>query len=585
MRFDLVFKLLLVLLAALASMTGVAPASAETGGLAYARAGDIGKPLRLCVARAVPGQTAAAVFGGHVPLDCAVGQASFGSGDFWVLADPINVRGDVAVRSASLWQARRTLHARYADGTILKRVSDTRQASRELQLGAIFSDRVPGRSAPLVRLLWRVDGAANIRGIVVGARTASLRESGWSNLKMAALYAAFGGLCVALLVHHLSLWWAMRHRFQLAYCLMIATLMIYALSSSGAIAWWWPDIDNNDRLRINYIGLALAASTAVVFARTFFEERVFAGAIRHLSMAVIGALMSSSLAFALLAPWHIFLLDRLFTLSFVALMAFVPVLLVRAWQKRSNFLWLFAIAWGAPVLFAGLRIASNFNLTTWSFWIDNSTVLSMTAEALLSSLAISYRIRMLSVERDLARTEESAARTLADIDPLTGLLNRRAFLTRAIGREGDQLLHVVDLDHFKVVNETIGHDGGDEVLRVVARVLRTALPADALVARIGGEEFALLAAIDRPIDAHEVLTPVACRTDALRPCRHRQHRQLRRAVAYRNRLEEAVPPRRPRALRCQGGRTRPGASRRADRRLIFAGNGPSPLFFRRRIDY
>ena len=502
MRFDLVFRLLFVLVAVFGLMIGTAPASAQTN----ARAGDIGKPLRLCVARAMPGQTAAAVFGGDVPLDCTVGQASFGAGDFWVLGDPVDIRGDVAVRSAGVWQARRTLYARYADGTILKRLSDARQASRELQLGAIFSDRVPGRSAPLVRLLWRVEGAGNIRGIVVGARTASLRESGWSNLKMAALYAAFGGLCVALLVHHLSLWWAMRHRFQLAYCLMIATLMLYALSSSGAISWWWPDIDNNDRLRINYVGLALAASTAVVFARTFFEERVFAGAIRHLSVAVIAMLMSSSLAFALFAPWHIGLLDRLFTLSFVALMAFVPVLLVRAWKQRSNFLWLFAIAWGAPVLFAGLRIANNFNLTGWSFWIDNSTVLSMTAEALLSSLAISYRIRMLSVERDVARSEESAARTLADIDPLTGLLNRRAFLTRAIGREGDQMLLVVDLDHFKAVNETIGHDGGDEVLRVVARVLRTALPDDALVARIGGEEFALLSAIDRPIDAHEVLT-------------------------------------------------------------------------------
>lgn len=500
MRIDLVFRLLIVSVAIFFGTIGADAARAQ--------AGDIGSPLRLCLARIAPGQTPAAVFAGRVPLTCNEKQSKFGSGDFWALSNPIEVRGDVSVRSASLWQANRTLYARYADGTVLKRRSDARQASRELQLGAIFSDRVPGRDAPLVQLLWRVEGAANIRGIVIGARTATLRDSGWSNLEMAALYAAFGGLCLALLVHHLSLWWAMGHRFQLAYCVMIAMLMGYALSSSGALAWWWPGIDNNDRLRINYVGLALAASSAVVFARTFFEQRVFAGSIRHLASGVIAGMLSSALAFALLAPWQVWLLDKLFTLSFVALMAFVPVLLVRAWQQRSNFLWLFAVAWGAPVMFAGLRIASNFNLTGWSFWVDNSTVMSMTAEALLSSLAISYRIRMLSIERDVARSEESAARTLADIDPLTGLLNRRAFLTRAIGRQGDQALHVLDLDHFKAVNETIGHDGGDEVLRVVARGLRTALPDDALVARIGGEEFALVSAADRPIDPNEILRRV-----------------------------------------------------------------------------
>lgn len=497
MRIDRLFKLLLVPIAMLWVMTAGSPA--------WASAGDIGQPLRLCVAPVKAGQTPAAVFAGRVPLDCNHAQTRYGSGDFWALSNPIALRGNVSVRSASMWQAQRTLYALYADGTIVGQRVDSRQASRDLQLGAIFSDRVAERKAPLVRLLWRVDGAANIRGVVVGARTATLRQSGWANLEMAALYAGFAGLCVALFVHHLSLWWAMRHRFQLAYCVMIASLMVYAFTSSGALAWAVPDIDNNDRLRLNYLGLALAASTAMIFARTFFEQRVFNRAMQHGSSAIIASMLTTACIFALFAPWQVWWLDRSFSLSFVALMAFVPVLLWRAWRMRSNYLWLFALAWGAPVLFAGARIAHNFNLTGWSFWIDHSTVLSMTAEALLSSLAISYRIRMLSQERDAALVGESAARTLADIDPLTGLLNRRAFLSRAIGLAGDQSLLILDLDHFKAVNETIGHDGGDEVLRVVARVLRIGLPDDALVARIGGEEFALLSRAERPIDATEVL--------------------------------------------------------------------------------
>jgi diguanylate cyclase (GGDEF)-like protein len=100
---------------------------------------------------------------------------------------------------------------------------------------------------------------------------------------------------------------------------------------------------------------------------------------------------------------------------------------------------------------------------------------------------------------------EEYARRLADTDPLTGLLNRRAFLDRAIGRPGRQVLQIADLDHFKQVNDTLGHDGGDEVLRVFARLLRNAVPTGALVARMGGEEFAILASPDEKVEAETIL--------------------------------------------------------------------------------
>jgi diguanylate cyclase (GGDEF)-like protein len=131
--------------------------------------------------------------------------------------------------------------------------------------------------------------------------------------------------------------------------------------------------------------------------------------------------------------------------------------------------------------------------------------MAMTLEALISALAVAYRIRLLSRERDDARIQEAAARLLADTDPLTGLLNRRAFLREAIGRTGDQTLLIADIDHFKRVNDTLGHDGGDEVLRLFARALKAAAPAEALVARIGGEEFAIVAAIEAGLEPEPIL--------------------------------------------------------------------------------
>jgi diguanylate cyclase (GGDEF)-like protein/PAS domain S-box-containing protein len=95
-------------------------------------------------------------------------------------------------------------------------------------------------------------------------------------------------------------------------------------------------------------------------------------------------------------------------------------------------------------------------------------------------------------ERVRLRDELAAqART----DPLTGLLNRAAFLALTDERlRGDRpaIVLFVDLDQFKVVNDTFGHAAGDELLGVVATRLRTAVGPGDVVARLGGDEFAVL---------------------------------------------------------------------------------------------
>ena len=90
-------------------------------------------------------------------------------------------------------------------------------------------------------------------------------------------------------------------------------------------------------------------------------------------------------------------------------------------------------------------------------------------------------------------SKKQAPRRLAETDPLTGLLNRRAFLDKAIGREGEQVLQIADLDHFKSVNDTHGHAGGDAVLREVGKTVGGLLRTEDVFARYGGEEFVVLA--------------------------------------------------------------------------------------------
>ncbi len=84
-------------------------------------------------------------------------------------------------------------------------------------------------------------------------------------------------------------------------------------------------------------------------------------------------------------------------------------------------------------------------------------------------------------------------------DELTGLLNRRAFgatmsdlSCQAVGVETHHVLCMIDLDHFKMVNDTFGHAAGDQVLQQVAELLKRNLRPNDTVARLGGDEFAII---------------------------------------------------------------------------------------------
>lgn len=94
---------------------------------------------------------------------------------------------------------------------------------------------------------------------------------------------------------------------------------------------------------------------------------------------------------------------------------------------------------------------------------------------------------------------QQRARIQADTDPLTGLANRRALLSRAqtgIARGEDMRLMLVDIDNFKAINDQFGHDSGDAVLCELSELIAAHAPPGTLPARIGGEEFALLGTMD-----------------------------------------------------------------------------------------
>lgn len=115
----------------------------------------------------------------------------------------------------------------------------------------------------------------------------------------------------------------------------------------------------------------------------------------------------------------------------------------------------------------------------------------------LTELAVRLRSQLRrKLYSDMLRTNLRDGLRLAAIDPLTGLYNRRYadhhlgnMLTQARAEGSDLALLILDLDRFKSVNDSYGHDAGDEVLRQVARRLQETVRGVDVVVRLGGEEF------------------------------------------------------------------------------------------------
>lgn len=127
-------------------------------------------------------------------------------------------------------------------------------------------------------------------------------------------------------------------------------------------------------------------------------------------------------------------------------------------------------------------------------------VLPLLLLALLLAALLSFSLWFVLQALLLPRLSQAA-----QTDGLTRLMNRSAFMDAAMDllAEGEErgsshVFAIMDVDHFKRINDTYGHDCGDVALVSVAAILATVMRSDDLVCRFGGEEFALLLATDEP---------------------------------------------------------------------------------------
>jgi diguanylate cyclase len=164
----------------------------------------------------------------------------------------------------------------------------------------------------------------------------------------------------------------------------------------------------------------------------------------------------------------------------------------RGWGR----VWLWTIL-GTVLCIAVALYVDSFNFPTLD---DAGRFRAIAVDILLPSVLAVPMLLFLTIKlRDLAIAHHELS-VVASTDSLTGVLNRGAFTALVDGylaelrrteRRNDGALLVVDADNFKAINDSFGHDIGDEALRIIAGSIRSILRSTDLIGRIGGEEFGI----------------------------------------------------------------------------------------------
>lgn len=299
------------------------------------------------------------------------------------------------------------------------------------------------------------------------------------------------GMMLMPVVFDLAFWSALRSPFLLWHGALSLAFASMVLLRSGLVVEF-VEISMATWRQLLIVSLGVAILVAAFFTNAFVEGGRLDQRLRKLLLAAgiwgFAASAIHALGLEVLAP----LGGRFHTYALLPVLVAFIWAMADAYRRGSRSIRFQIVGWIPLLLAYSIEIATNvfpLGVPTEALPIFYIGVLS---ETTITAIGVADRFFLLRRERDQARTKAEALEQLSERDPLTGLHNRRAIDARfdELHRAGYETFALIDLDHFKPVNDTAGHLVGDEVLKVVARVIES--DGDAIAMRMGGEEFLLV---------------------------------------------------------------------------------------------
>lgn len=308
-----------------------------------------------------------------------------------------------------------------------------------------------------------------------------------SNALAWTLIGGYIGLLTVLGLIGLSFAVWQRSRLAIAYVFYILMLQFYQLEAMGVGPAWIPFWPHWSYAQIMQ-GLAAAAvvlgvGTAVV---VFLRPQPW---LRSLLVLGIGVSVSAFIW----SGWYP-VGYRLGAISLAFLAATTLFALVRGLRNDAPYLRWFALGLAATMVGGGFQASTVFSHQEPALFGGVAFSVGNLVESLLWVIALASQIR-----RERQQLQHQLVHD-ATHDHLTGLPNRRFLIERLEqrlrqakdGTPPDSALLLLDLDRFQVINDSLGHGVGDRLLIRIGQLLREQVPPDAVVTRLGGDEFGIL---------------------------------------------------------------------------------------------
>ncbi|NEW08157.1 GGDEF domain-containing protein [Paenibacillus sp. SYP-B3998] len=307
------------------------------------------------------------------------------------------------------------------------------------------------------------------------------------------LLGGFYGIMLIMTVYNCYLAFSFRAKAYLYFALYCASVFLFFATMNGiSFQFIWPyQVEWNNRAVI--IFMCLSDIAALLFSRNFLPIKSISTRLNGLYNLFIIFELSNILLLVL--DYSLGLEVAMIKFVFFHLLMLIPG--IRSTQAGFKPARYYLLGWGIFMLGAMLTTLAEIGWTPMDRWRIYGSQIGSTLEALIMSWGLANRIHLMRKEKDLAIEQMEESRKLADSDFLTGLYNRRYIMktfSSVLGRSSQNTMAflMMDVDHFKRINDTYGHDIGDSVLQKIAALLQQCFRSNDVIGRLGGEEFIVL---------------------------------------------------------------------------------------------
>ncbi|WP_158289367.1 sensor domain-containing diguanylate cyclase [Paenibacillus flagellatus] len=307
------------------------------------------------------------------------------------------------------------------------------------------------------------------------------------------LMGGFFGIMAVMIVYNTILAFSLRSRAYFAYVFInVTAALLYSSLNGIAYQYLWPEsVWWNNRSIVFFMCLAHIA--ALFFTRQFLKlNRQFPTIDRLFQAFILVELINMAVLFA---SYNAGL--RMAACTLVVIDLTIVLVGVASWHRGYLPARFFLTGWGVFMIGTVLTLLADAGIIPQWGHVRYASQIGSLFEAVVLSLGLASRIQSMRIEKERAEALMKETKRQAESDYLTGLYSRRYIVGtfESLQKRPENVpmsMLLLDVDHFKRINDTYGHDTGDTVLRDIANLLRSELRSIGIVGRFGGEEFVAL---------------------------------------------------------------------------------------------